>query len=229
MGQNNFHKGHRIRLKTEFLARGFEGWSDHKILELLLCYAVPQGDTNPLAHRLIGQFGDLCGVLDAPASALLEVPGVGEHTATLLKLLPPLWGRYLSRGEERNTAVTRARDYYHLVVPYLMGSIRERLVILSLDSKCRPIGVDVISEGETDRVTFEERSLIRTVLARNAVAVVLAHNHVGADIRPSEEDRMVTMDIQNLLSRLQVELRDHLVVDGEQYLSMRDSGFIAFI
>ena len=40
------HTGHRQRLKAEFLARGLEGWPDHKVLELLLCYAIPQGDVN---------------------------------------------------------------------------------------------------------------------------------------------------------------------------------------
>ena len=42
------HTGHRQRLKAEFLARGLEGWPDHKVLELLLCYAIPQGDVNGL-------------------------------------------------------------------------------------------------------------------------------------------------------------------------------------
>ena len=59
------HSGHRQRVKTEFLARGVEGWSDHRILELLLFYAIPQGDVNELAHRLVDHFGSLAGVLDA--------------------------------------------------------------------------------------------------------------------------------------------------------------------
>ena len=88
------HSGHRQRVKTEFLARGVEGWSDHRILELLLFYAIPQGDVNELAHRLVDNFGSLAGVLDASAEELKKVPGVGEHTAVLLKLVPALGGRY---------------------------------------------------------------------------------------------------------------------------------------
>ena len=63
-----------------------EGWSDHRILELLLFYAIPQGDVNELAHRLVDHFGSLAGVLDASAEELKKVPGVGDHTAVLLKL-----------------------------------------------------------------------------------------------------------------------------------------------
>ena len=39
------HDGHRKRLKTQFLIHG-EDFHDHQLLELLLCYAIPQGDVN---------------------------------------------------------------------------------------------------------------------------------------------------------------------------------------
>ena len=55
----SIHSGHRSRVKTEFLARGMEGWSDHRALELLLFYAIPRSDTNPIAHRLLDHFGSL--------------------------------------------------------------------------------------------------------------------------------------------------------------------------
>ena len=46
------HYGHRQRMKTEFLARP-DSFPDHKLLELLLFYANPRSDTNPLAHELL--------------------------------------------------------------------------------------------------------------------------------------------------------------------------------
>ena len=60
----SIHDGHRGRMKEEFLARP-DSFPDHKLLELLLFYANPRGDTNPLAHALMERFGSLAGVLDA--------------------------------------------------------------------------------------------------------------------------------------------------------------------
>ena len=60
----SIHAGHRRRVKDEFNARGLEGWPDHRILELLLFFAIPQGDLNGLAHDLVDRFGSLAGVLD---------------------------------------------------------------------------------------------------------------------------------------------------------------------
>ena len=42
------HKHHRQRLKERFLQEGLDHFDPVKILELMLFYAIPQGDTNPL-------------------------------------------------------------------------------------------------------------------------------------------------------------------------------------
>ena len=47
------HSGHRRRVKTEFLARGLEGWPEHRVLELLLFYALPAPD-NRRRHLVEG-------------------------------------------------------------------------------------------------------------------------------------------------------------------------------
>ena len=68
MSKKPIHTGHRGRVKEEFLIRGLAGWPDHRVLELILFYAIPQGDVNPLAHELIDRFGDppdaVTGLLD---------------------------------------------------------------------------------------------------------------------------------------------------------------------
>ena len=92
----SIHRGHRERVKQEFLKGGLEAFSDVRALELLLFYALPQGDVNPLAHRLLDTFGSLAGVLDAGMEDLKNVPGIGEHAAILLKLVPAVTAKYLA-------------------------------------------------------------------------------------------------------------------------------------
>ena len=50
------HYGHRERMRTRFQKSGLEGFQPHEILELLLFYALPRVDTNPIAHDLIDTF-----------------------------------------------------------------------------------------------------------------------------------------------------------------------------
>ena len=60
----NLHNGHRQRLKDRFLTDGLRSFNEINKLELLLFYAIPRRDTNPIAHRLLDRFGSLSAVLE---------------------------------------------------------------------------------------------------------------------------------------------------------------------
>lgn len=90
----NLHENHRARVRKRFEHEGLKTFADHNVLELLLFYSIPQKDTNDIAHRLLDEFGSLSAVFDAPKDVLMNVVGVGENTATLIKLMPELFSRY---------------------------------------------------------------------------------------------------------------------------------------
>jgi len=81
------NKGHRQRLKERFLAADPQALTEEALLELLLTYAIPQKDVQPLAQQLIAAFGSLGAVLAAEEAALRATDGVGEHAAILLRLV----------------------------------------------------------------------------------------------------------------------------------------------
>ena len=85
--EKNIHAGHRQRLRQRYDSVGSSGFEEHTILELLLFYGIPQKDTNPIAHDLIERFGSLEGVLNASKEDLMQVSGIGENAATLLRLI----------------------------------------------------------------------------------------------------------------------------------------------
>lgn len=85
--ENASNNGHRQRLRARFLAGDVDARSDVALLELLLTYAIPQRDVQPLARALIARFGNLSGVLDASVDALCAVDGIKEHSAVLLKVV----------------------------------------------------------------------------------------------------------------------------------------------
>ena len=228
MEKKGLYAGHRARLKQEFLARGLDGWPEHKVLELLLCYAIPQGDVNPLAHRLVDRFGDLAGILDAPMEALREIPGMGEHSALMMKLIPQVCGRYLSevQGVRADEAADHTADYARVFLPYFTGATCERCCMISLDSRQKVVGVDLIGEGSVDQVHLDSRRVLEAALLRKATGIVLAHNHVGAYANPSVADLEMTDELRKLLEKVRITLIDHLIFNGEEYISMRDSGYM---
>ena len=218
------HDGHRQRLKREFLARP-DSFPDHKLLELLLFYSNPRSDTNPLAHELLERFGSLAGVLDAPVDELCKVKGMGEHGAALLKTTKELTGRYLTARIQVARLARSSRDYYALLRPYFFGARNEQACLLCLDGKGKVLGIRRLGEGNVNAVAITTRLIAEAALSLNAAAVVLAHNHVSGLAFPSQDDIATTNDLAPFLSRMGVELVDHLIFVDDDMVSLRDSGF----
>lgn len=217
------HTGHRGRVKEEFLTRGIEGWPDHRVLELILFYAIPQGDVNPLAHELVDRFGSLSGVLDALPEELMKVKGMGEHSAAMLKLFPAVLGRYLEGRTEPGQIVHTVEEAGHVLAPYLYGSRNEMAYVLCLDAKEKLLGVRKISEGNNSSSDVTIRRVAEECLALRASFCYLAHNHVSGIALPSPEDMNTTNVVRIALEPLGVRLVDHLVfVDGD-LVSIRES------
>ena len=121
------HEGHRDRMKQEFLQGGLAHVSEPRVLELLLFYSRRQGDVNPLAHQLLDTFGSLAGVLDASPDDLRKVPGVGENTVVLLKLIPAIAARYLASRTSAEVILSDSATLHALFTPYFFGARNEKL------------------------------------------------------------------------------------------------------
>lgn len=218
------HDGHRQRLKTEFLARP-DSFPDHKLLELLLFYANPRSDTNPLAHELLERFGSLAGVLDASPEELQKVKGVGEHAAVLFKAAKELSGRYLTIRTQVDDIARNSRDYFSQLRYYFFGAQRELLYLLCMDGKHKVLGIRKLGEGNVNSVNVTPRLLAEAALSLNAAAVVLAHNHVSGIALPSDDDIATTESLAPFLAKLGIELVDHVIFVDDDMVSLRDSGF----
>lgn len=86
MRDEKLPSGHRQRLRERFLAGEECSRTDGALLELLLSYAIPQKDVQPLARTLLAEYGSLANVLAAPPESLCQVGGIKLHSAVLLKL-----------------------------------------------------------------------------------------------------------------------------------------------
>ncbi len=221
------HAGHRQRMKRRFVTHGLENFDDHNVLELLLFYALPRGDVNPVAHALIERFGKLSAVFDAPIEELMKVDGVGENAAALIKLIPQVSRRYMiSRSvSEEDVQLTNSVKAGRFIVPYFHGECEETVYMVSLDAKCKVLSCRQLFRGDVNSAGVSVRKIVETALASKATNVILAHNHPSGIALPSREDERTTERIAEALRSVDITLADHLVVADEDFVSMADNGF----
>ena len=225
MADASIHKGHRERLKARFLEEGLDNFTDIQALELLLFYAIPQKDTNPIAHALLDHFGSLSRVLEADVEELKKVPGISDHSATLLALVTELGRYYQVDCAQRVEVLTTLDACGAYLVPRFFGRSNETVFLLCLDAKCKVLCCKEIGEGSVNSTSISIRKVVETALSANATTVVLAHHHPSGVALPSSEDVQTTRRIAAALSAVEVHLADHIVVAEGDYVSMVQSGY----
>ena len=220
------HDGHRQRMRERFQAQGLAGFAPHEILELVLFYAIPRANVNPLAHRLMDTFGSLHAVLEADAKELTKVEGIGENAAVLLSLFGHV-DRELekSRSAQKKQLRNRADAQKHCM-GLLAGLRQEHLYLVCMNAQMEVVQNALIAKGTLNEVQAYPRMVAEAALRANAHAVILCHNHPGGSVIPSQADLDMTASLGQLLHSLEVTLVDHITVAGEESLSMVECGLL---
>lgn len=219
MKDENLHKGHRARMKKQFLETGISGMEEHQILELLLFYAIPRHDTNEYAHNLINRFGDLHSVFSARYEDLLTVEGIGENAATLLKLIPELSVK-LNAEKRLGTVLDTAESLVDFFKTQFFGVPDEQIKLACFDDRLKLLDIVLISKGDIGSVRLDARKVFQELLRTNCSQIIISHNHPIGSAKPSPADMLTTKTVQDMLKPLDVTLLDHIVVgtDGVHFI-----------
>ena len=226
--KQDIHKDHRKRLRGTFISHGLSPLSDYQALELLLFYAIPRRDTNPLAHKLIDDvFGSLDAVLDATPEELILRGGLSENAAVLISLVReldhrPKDRRPAIRPQKLNT-IEKCAKY---LLKKFQGAEEEQVYVLALDAQCMLLSCQNLFTGGFQAAAVCVRDVAAFALEQKAFSVIIAHNHPSGIATPSREDIETTQILSNSLAGVGVILADHLVIAGSQYVSMRERDFL---
>ena len=217
------HDGHREHMRQRYLASGLEGFADHEALELLLYYAIPRRDTNPIAHALVDRYGSLSAVLTAPVEDLKKVEGIGDSAAILLRLAPQVYQKAQLAEYERDLPMSSVTAVGKYAVDRFIGERNEVIYQLCLDQKAKLLACKRLGEGGVNSADLDIRKMMEHVIATGASAVILAHNHPSGVAEPSDEDWAANRQARAALKTIRVPLIDHIVVADGDFVSMRQT------
>ena len=218
------HEGHRERLRQRFLQVGLQGFEDHTALELLLFYAQPRRDVNETAHLLLNSFGSLERVFSATPEELMTVKGVRKNTAVLLRLVSELAQRSLLAEQAPRAVLDSPEAVGRYLLPRFMNCRSETVLLLCLDATLRAVDCRAVGSGDLTSAHLSVRQIVQQALLHDARYAVLAHNHPGGYALPSEEDKAATLRVRDALRQVEVELVDHIIVAGDDFVSLADDG-----
>ncbi len=222
--------GHRQRLRDKFLSSGDDSLSDEEIIELLLTFGTPRSDCKEPARAALKKCGSLPAVLDASPTVLQQVKGIGPKNIFAIRFIQGVARRYLRQRIIGKRYVHSSKEVSDYLVHLMRGLEHEVFAVVFLDAAHAIIDSEILFEGTITVNTVYPRELIKTALAKNAAALIIAHNHPSGSLNPSKQDIQLTRNLHLACSFMQIQLLDHLLIGaGETSWSFADHGLMKTI
>ncbi|VFR81142.1 DNA repair protein RadC [plant metagenome] len=106
------------------------------------------------------------------------------------------------------------------------GLEHEVFALLLLDCQHRLIEYLEPFRGTLTQAAVYPREIVKIALAKNAAAVMVAHNHPSGSLEPSGADKNLTTQLQAALGLVDIRLLDHILVAGGRALSFAETGLL---
>ena len=219
--------GHRQRIKEKYQKSRLDNWHDYEILELILTYAIPRKDTKPIAKALLRKFKSIRGVFDAEMEVLNKVNGIGANATILINLFKEVVSLYLLQDLlEQENVISSPKAVYNYLQASLRGAKDEIFKVVFLNTANRPVKAETIHVGTVNKAVVYPRKVVEHALKNKATSVILAHNHPGGSLTPSEEDKNITQALIEALGTVDVNVLDHIIIGNKGYFSFKEHRLI---
>ena len=218
----DIHKGHRARMKDKLERFGPRIFDTYELLEILLYYAIPYKDTNPIAKRLLAAFGSLDGVMSAPIEELAKIDGIGERCATLISEVGAVMLEERAYAHRREV---RVFDDYRSTGEFIvshMASSGANISVMLLDSSMRLIATEDIPADDFTTAAVKPKYFINAALAVGASVAILAHKRKSL-LYFSDLTLATDKLIRSELNAIGVTVAEHYVVCGNDYAGLRST------
>lgn len=114
-------------------------------------------------------------------------------------------------------SIAAPENIVEVIKPVFDGVDREQFVVLYLNMKLHPIGVEIIAIGGSYAYNVEIKNVFKGAIVANAVA----HNHPSGVPKPSEGDFTLTRQIAWAGEILGIRLMDHVIIGEDTFYSMK--------
>ena len=220
----NIHKDHRSRLKMQFVANGIEALTDIQKLELLLFYAIPQKDTNPLAHSLLTEFGSLKNILSAGVNDLMKVTGIKENSATLIRFVGSMLN-FCNRPDSEDI-INSTEKGKEFASKYFSHVEVEQFYVFCLTKSNKLKKSVLINTGTSGEVSVQIRNITQVAIENKCDRIIVSHNHPCGKAIMSDQDCKFTYSLVCSCILNNIEVLDHIIVGTDRTISLYEQGIL---
>ena len=209
----------------ERLARlGPQSLTNAELLAILLRVGVPGENAVQVGQRLLLHFGGITGLHRASIEEVCAQHGIGPAKAAQIKAAIELGRRLTLESPDDRPTVHSPADAAALVQYEMSALEQEELRVMLLDTRNRVQDVITIYRGSVNSSQVRIGEVFKSAIRRNAVNLIVVHNHPSGDPTPSPDDVALTRAIVQAGKLLDVDVLDHLVIGRGRFVSLKERG-----
>ncbi|HTY94668.1 MAG TPA: DNA repair protein RadC [Steroidobacteraceae bacterium] len=214
------------RPREKLMESGAQSLSNAELLAVLLGTGQRGRTAVDLAHELLARFGSLRALLCAEREQALAGQGLGPARYCMLQAALELARRHYREALKAGSAL----DSPAAARGFLLAQLRDRpyevFCCLHLNSRHQLIAFEELFRGTIDGASVHPREVVKAALARNAAAVILAHNHPSGVAEPSHADELITSRLRDALALVDIRVLDHVVIGDGRCMSFAERGLL---
>lgn len=135
------------------------------------------------------------------------------------KVLPKKYQKLL------NYRMGNPRDVANFIIDLIGDEDREVFLVIGLNVKMQVIAVHRAHVGDLNSSIVNPREVFKMAILNNCGGIIVAHVHPSGDVTPSMQDIKVSERLEEAGDILAIELFDHIIVSGSDYISLKEQGY----
>ncbi len=216
------------RPREKLLLRGVQSLTESELIAILLRTGTKGKSVLTLAKELLRKNNNSLAMLATKTvSELKRETGIGKDKAATLAAAFEL-SRRLSYSEKlrSNKKITSPSDLAEIFVPLLRDEVKEKFIVVCLNSANKIIKYEEISIGSLNSSLVHPREVFKVAIDNLAAGIVLVHNHPSGNPLPSDEDIKVTKKLTEAGKIFDIKIMDHIIVAGNNFTSFVEKRLI---
>lgn len=208
---------------------GAANMTNVELLAVLLRTGTKGENSLQLAEKILYPVSAPEGILNIhkwSLEQLQQIKGIGRVKAIQIMCLCELTKRLAKATAGEGLNFSRPESIARYYMEDMRHNKQETMKLLLLNTKSKLIGETDISKGTVNMAIISPRELFVEALQKDAVSIILLHNHPSGDPTPSKEDVLVTRRIFEAGEMIGVDLLDHIIIGNNCYISLKEKGFI---
>lgn len=201
--------------------------TDAELLAILLRTGKRGKTVIQLAQELISNYGNTAVLSTKSINTLTEIPGIGKDKAATLLAAFELSRRIQMQSKWfSDKKVTSPQDIADIFIPFLKDEIKEKFLVVCLNSANKIIRYETISIGSLNSSVVHPREVFKAAIENNSASIILIHNHPSGNPEPSNEDISITRKIVESGKIMDIPVFDHIIIAGNIHTSFVEKRLI---